>query len=63
MVTYRLDLPPSLSSVHVVFRVSMLRKYTPDSTHVVDWGELVVDVDGIFEEGPVCVMDSRDQVL
>ena len=41
----------------------MLRKYTPDPTHVVDLGELVVDADGTFEEGPVCIMDSWDQVL
>ena len=50
-VAYRLALPPSLSSVHEVFHVSMLRKYTPDPTHIVDWGELVVDADGTFEEG------------
>ena len=62
-VAYRLALPPSLSSVHAVFHVSMLRKYTPDLTHVVDWGELVVDVDGTSEEGSVCIMDSRDQAL
>ena len=31
--------------------------------HVVDWGELVVDADGTFEEGIVCIIDSRDQVL
>ena len=63
IVAYRLELPRSLSSVHDVFHVSMLRKYTPDLTHVVDWGELVVDTDGAFEEGPVRIMDSRDQVL
>ena len=62
-VVYRLALSPSLSSVHEVFRVSMLRKYTPDPTHIVDWGELVVDADGTFEEGPVRIMDSREQVL
>ena len=28
-----------------------------------DWDELVVDVDGTFEEGPVRIMDSWDQVL
>ena len=50
-VSYWLKLPPSLSSVHAVFHVSMLRKYTSDPTHVVDWGELVVDADGTFEEG------------
>ena len=49
MVSYRLDLPPSLSSVHAVFHISMLRKYTPDPTHVQDWGELVVDGDGTFK--------------
>ena len=62
-VAYWLALPPSLSSVHAVFHVSMLWKYTPDPTPVVDWGELVVDADGTFEEGPMCIMDSRDQVL
>ena len=35
-VAYRLELPSSLSGVHEVFYVSMLRKYTPDPTHVVD---------------------------
>ena len=62
-VPYWLALSPSLAGVHEVFHVSMLRKYTPAPTHVVDWGELVVDVDGTFEEGPVRIMDSRDQVL
>ena len=58
-----MDLPSSLSSVHAVFHVSMLRKYTLDSTHVVDWGELVVNADGTFEEGLVRIVDSQDQVL
>ena len=62
-VAYRLALPPSMSGVHEVFHVSMLRKYTPDPTHVVDWGQIEVDTDGTFEEGPVCIVDSRDQVL
>ena len=62
-VAYRLALLPSLSSVHEVFHVSMLQKYTPNPTHIVDWGELVVDADGTFEEGPVRIMDSREQVL
>ena len=62
-VAYRLALPPSLSTVHEVFHVSMLRKYTLDPTHIVDWGELVVDADETFEEGPVRIMDSREQVL
>ena len=62
-VAYRLTLPPSISSVHEVFHVSMLRRYSPDPAHVVDWGEIEVDKDGTFEERPMCIMDSRDQVL
>ena len=57
-----LDLPPSMLGVHEVFHVSMLQRNTPDPAHVVDWGEIEVDTDGTFEEGPVCIMDSRDQV-
>ena len=41
----------------------MLRKYTLDPTHVVDWGELIVDEDGTFEEGLVRIMDNQDRVL
>ena len=62
-IVYRLALPPSMSGVHEVFHVSMLRKYTPDPAHVVDLGEIEVDTDRTFEEGPVCILDSRDQVL
>ena len=60
---YRLALPPSMSGVHKVFHVSILRIYTPDSAHVMDWGQIKVDTDGTFEEGPVCIVDSRDQVF
>ena len=54
---------PSMSGVHEVFHVSMLWKYTPDPAHVVDWGEIKVDTDETFEEGPACIIDSWDQVL
>ena len=62
-VAYRLAVPPSLLGVHEVIHVSMLRKYTPDPTHVVDWGEIIVDTDGTFKEGEIRLLDSRDQVL
>ena len=62
-IAYRLALPPNMSGVHEVFHVSMLRRYTLDPAHVVDWGEIEVDTDGTFEEGLVCILDSCDQVL
>ena len=60
---YRLALPPSMSGVHEVFHVSILRVYTLDPAHEVDWGHIEIDTDGAFEEGPVCIVDSREQVL
>ena len=63
IVAYWLALPPNMSGVHEVFHVSMHWKYTLDPAHVVDWGQIEVDTDGTFEEGPVCIVDSRDQVL
>ena len=62
-IAYQLTLPPSLSGVHEEFHVSMLRKYTPDPAHVVNWGRIVVDTNETFKEGPVGIMDSRDQVF
>ena len=62
-IAYQLALPPSMSGVHEVFHVSILRRYTPDPAHVMDWGEIEIDEDETFEEGPVFIMDSRDQVL
>ena len=62
-VAYRLALPPSMSGVHEVFHVSMLRKCAPDPAHVVDWGQIEVNTYETFEEGPVWILDSRDQVL
>ena len=58
-----LALPPIMLGVHEVFHVSMLRKYTPDPGHVVDWGQTGVDTDGTFKKGLICILDSRNHVL
>ena len=52
-VAYWLALSPILSSVHEVFHVSMLQKYTPNPAHVMDWGDIIFDTNGTFDEGPV----------
>ena len=62
-VAYRLALPPSLSSVHEVFHVSMLQKYTPDLARIVDWGDIIVDTYGTFKEGLVCILDNWEGVV
>ena len=62
-VAYQLALPPQLSGVHNVFHVSMLRKYEPDPSHVLDWVDLDVEEDASYEERPVQILDTQEQVL
>ena len=45
------------------YSMSPYSRSTPRIRLVVDWGELVVDADETFEEGPVRIMDSQKQVL
>ncbi|KAL0551527.1 hypothetical protein IC582_010616 [Cucumis melo] len=62
-VAYRLALPPSLSAVHDVFHVSMLRKYVPDPSHVVDCEPLEIDENLSYVEQPVEVLAREVKTL
>ena len=62
-VAYRIALPPSLSGVHNVFHVSMLRKYVSDPAHVLSYENLQLDQDLSYEEKPVQILDRKDKVL
>ncbi|KAL0539863.1 hypothetical protein IC582_024084 [Cucumis melo] len=62
-VAYRLALPPSLSTVHDVFHVSMLRKYVPDPSHVVDYEPLEIDENLSYTEQPVEVLAREVKTL
>lgn len=62
-LTYRLALSSRLAQVHDVFYVSMLRKYEPDPTHVLNFEELDVDDKVSYAERVVQIMDRKEQVL
>ncbi|KAA0048090.1 hypothetical protein E6C27_scaffold385G001650 [Cucumis melo var. makuwa] len=55
-VAYRLALPPSLSTVHDVFHVSMLRKYVSNPSHMVDYEPLEIDENLSYSEQQVEVL-------
>ena len=63
VVAYRLALPPSLSAVHNVFHVSMLRKYISDPSHVLNYEPLQLNQDLTYEEKPVRILDTKEKEL
>ncbi|KAA0035421.1 pol protein [Cucumis melo var. makuwa] len=63
LVAYRLALPPSLSAIHDVFHVSMLRKYVSDPSHVVDYKPLEIDENLSYTEQPVEVLAREMKML
>ncbi|XP_028107073.1 uncharacterized protein LOC114306104 [Camellia sinensis] len=62
-VVYRLALPPQLVGVHNVFHISMLRKYEPHPSHIINWEEINLDEDVTFEEKPIKILDRREEEL
>jgi len=56
-VAYRLALSLSLSAVHLVFHVSMLRKYHDDPSHVLYFSTVQLDKDLSYEEKLVAILD------
>ncbi|XP_060671061.1 uncharacterized protein LOC132800790 [Ziziphus jujuba] len=62
-LAYRLALPPALSGVHNVFHVSMLCKYIHDSSHVVSFKPLQLNMDLTYEELPLRIVDQKEKEL
>nr|XP_027062812.1 uncharacterized protein LOC113689206 [Coffea arabica] len=62
-VAYKLELPPNVSRIHDVFHVSMLKKYYPDPTHIVQPEEIEIDEALTYEERPVRVLDRKVKEL
>ncbi|KAK4713718.1 hypothetical protein R3W88_019625 [Solanum pinnatisectum] len=56
-VAYRFALPPSLSRVHPVFHMFMLKKYHGDEDYIIKWDSVLLDKDLQYEEEPVAILD------
>ncbi|KAA0032776.1 DNA/RNA polymerase superfamily protein [Cucumis melo var. makuwa] len=61
--TYKLELPIELARIHDVFHVSMLRKYIPDPSHVLQEQPVELKEDLSYVEEPVQILDRKEQVL
>ncbi|XP_070050860.1 uncharacterized protein [Nicotiana tomentosiformis] len=62
-VAYKHALPSSLAAVHLVFHVSMLRKYHSDLSFVLDLSSVQLDKDLSYVEEPVAILDRQVQKL
>ncbi|KAD4586096.1 hypothetical protein E3N88_23697 [Mikania micrantha] len=62
-VTYELNLPVELSSVHNVFHISNLKKCLSDETLVIPLEEIQIDEQLNFVEEPVEIMDRETKKL
>ena len=60
---YRLALPPNLATVHNVFHVSMLKKYVPDKSHVLEQEPIEIHEDLSLPEKPVQILDFKVKTL
>jgi hypothetical protein len=57
-VAYMLALPTSMT-VHNVFHVSLLKKYIPDSNHVINWNVIQVEQEGVLQVHPVRILNRK----
>ncbi|XP_070046931.1 uncharacterized protein [Nicotiana tomentosiformis] len=62
-VAYRLELPPRLAGVHLLFHVSILRKYYENKSHVLDFSTVQLDENLTYEEELVAILDQQVRKL
>ncbi|XP_070040960.1 uncharacterized protein [Nicotiana tomentosiformis] len=58
-VAYELALTPSLSGVHPVFHVSMLRRYHADLSYILDFSMIQLDESMGYEDEPVAIINRQ----
>ena len=62
-MAYRVALPPSLSRLHDVFHVSVLKKYMAYPSHVLYYRPIQISNDMSYREQPIEILDRKEQVL
>ena len=62
-MAYRLELPLELSQIHNVFHISMLKKYIPDPSHILEAPPIELEEDLSFEVQPIAIVDQEMKQL
>jgi hypothetical protein len=62
-LAYQLQLPDSMKGVHIIFHVSMLRKYLPNLEHKIDLESITVQQDLTLECHPMRILESLERIM
>ncbi|XP_057965413.1 uncharacterized protein LOC131155975 [Malania oleifera] len=63
LVAYKIALPPSLSRIHDVFHISILRKYILNPSHVINYESFELEDTLVYEEIPIQILDYKEHEL
>ena len=44
----------------MLFHISVLKKYVHDATHVINWNDVQVELEGDFLVEPDCILERRE---
>ena len=62
-VAYELALPPQYQHMHNMFHVSLLKKYNPDASHIIEYEPVELQADLSYVEQPIRILDRQERVL
>ena len=62
-VAYKLEMPPNLFQIHNIFHVSILKKYHPNLSHLLQTENIEIDEALTYEEKPVNLLDRKVKEL
>ncbi|GKU99598.1 hypothetical protein SLEP1_g12422 [Rubroshorea leprosula] len=62
-VAYRLELPGNLAGVHDVFHASLLWKYVPDPSHIINPEPIQLREDLTYDEHPIRILDVKERIM
>ncbi|GKV36711.1 hypothetical protein SLEP1_g44811 [Rubroshorea leprosula] len=62
-IAYKLELPGNLAGVHDVFHVSLLRKYVPNPSHIINPEPIQLREDLTYDEHPIRILDFKERIM